>query len=431
MDCPAPSPTLPCEVTLLSVTPAAPRETAPAPPPPTTAGAATREVPGSPREPQREPPPPPPRRPGERFTLLARLGAGGMGVVYRAFDHRLQRPVALKLMRMDGPQRPRRFVREARLQARVQHPNVCRLYEVGRYAGRPFIAMELIDGPTLGEQRWRLSLREKIEVVLGVVEGLEAAHARGLVHRDVKPSNVLLEERPGGGWRPRLVDFGIARELAGPGITATGLLLGTPAYLAPEQARSRARVDHRADLYSAGALLYDLATGRPPFGDGAHDSVLRRLLSQEAVPPRRLVPGLDPDLEAILMRCLEKEPSRRYATARELADDLRRLLAGEPVRARRLTLPRRLARATRRHPRAASWATGVTLALVCLASLWLGARAEAREQSRQSRRLEARVERLCRLWERSPGEVPMPAAAAAACAGGLVADPPTTQGDEP
>jgi eukaryotic-like serine/threonine-protein kinase len=327
-----------------------------------------------------------------RFRLLARIGSGGMGTVYLALDPLLGRPIALKRVDRDDPGLGRRLVAEARLMARVDHPNVCRVYEAGEDAGRPYIAMQLVAGETLRAAAPEMTLRERVEVVLAVVEGLAAVHRMGLVHRDVKPQNVMVERTPLGGWRPCLVDFGIARPVAAPGETVPGYLLGTPAYVAPEQVQSGAAVDHRADLYSVGSLLYELLCGRPPFGEGAQ--AIPRLLAEEPVPPRRLAPELGADLETVVLTCLAKEPERRYPSAGALAADLRRVLAGEPVAARRPGPAARLCGRARKHPRATA-AAGVAVALVlALASLTWSATAETAEQTRRAGALERQLARI-------------------------------------
>jgi hypothetical protein len=249
-----------------------------------------------------------------------------MGVVYKAIDRCLERPVALKLLRGGEPEKARRFLAEARLLARLDHPNLCRVYDAGRLGGRPFVALELVEGPTLGEAAPALALEEKLRVALGLAEGLAAVHQAGLVHRDVKPANVVVGRRPDGSLRPCLVDFGIAREAGAGDGAETGVVLGTPAYLAPEQAAAGA-VDPRTDLYAVGAVLYELLAGEPPFGLGDSAKLIRRVLAEEPRPLAEVRPELPADLAALVMRCLAKDPDRRHPSAEALAADLRRLLA--------------------------------------------------------------------------------------------------------
>src|SRR5262245_48040900 len=186
----------------------------------------------------------------DRFKDIQILGQGGMGTVYRAFDPRLGRPVALKLLKHDDPDLWPRFLQEARAQARVEHENVCRVYDTGEADGEPFIVMQLIDGEPLGRAKDQMSLEQKIMVMRRVAAAVHEAHRLGLIHRDIKPGNILVEKQDGGSWKPYVMDFGLAREVADKGQTATGAVLGTPAYMAPEQARGDIRsLDRRTDVY--------------------------------------------------------------------------------------------------------------------------------------------------------------------------------------
>src|SRR5262249_6829633 len=200
------------------------------------------------------------------YELLCLLGSGAQGEVWVAFDERLQRAVALKLLRADSPTDAARFQREARAQARVVHEGVCPVYEIGEHQGRAFIAMRLIDGPNLAKAAPTLALADKVQIVHDLALALHEAHRHNVIHRDLKPGNVLLEALPDGRWRPMLTDFGLARDLRDGDLTVPGAIVGTPAYMSPEQARGDARVvDRRTDVYSLGATLYELLVGRPPF----------------------------------------------------------------------------------------------------------------------------------------------------------------------
>lgn len=345
----------------------------------------------------------------DRYTFVKVLGSGGMGRVFKAFDPRLKRYVALKFIRQGDPEYTRRFLTEARAQARVDHPNVAEVFEAGEVEGRPYIAMQLIEGSTLKERYGEMSIQEKVEVVAQVAEGLEAAHRLGLVHRDVKPGNVMVEEDGDGRLRPYLMDFGIARELESPQLTVTGMVVGTPAYLAPEQAGGEGPVDRRADIYSLGATLYEILTGRPPFEGETSHKVLLRVVSEEPAPLRRANRELPEDLSTIVMKCLEKDPARRYTTALELAADLRRFVAGEPIAARPATFTYRVAKRARKHRQALTAAAVALAATLSLTALWLQARASAGEVALQAEVSERRVESLCSLWletARSGGAVP-------------------------
>jgi Tol biopolymer transport system component/predicted Ser/Thr protein kinase len=282
--------------------------------------------------------PAPPPSPWEtleekRYRILALLGGGGGGQVYKAFDEQLGREVALKFLNSIGPAHTAQLVQEARTQARVKHPGICQVYEVVESVGRPFIAMQLIEGPTLGAAE--LSLAEKVTIMRLVAEAVDAAHQLGIVHRDLKPANVILERAPDGGWRPYVTDFGLARELDK---TLTQGMAGTPNFMAPEQARGDVgAIGPLTDVWALGATLYQLLAGKPPF-DG--DSIMSILRSVELDEPARL-PSVPPELEAIVFRCLEKLPRNRYPSAAALARDLAAFERGEPVVARRRSLLRR------------------------------------------------------------------------------------------
>jgi predicted Ser/Thr protein kinase len=271
-----------------------------------------------------------------KYETAILLGKGAMGEVYKAFDPVLQRFVALKYLRKDDPGLAERLLREARLQARVEHEMVCKVYEVGTDEGRPFIAMQFIEGRTLEQAAADMTLGEKMQVVRDVAEAVHAAHETGLIHRDLKPQNIMVERRADGTWRPHVLDFGLARESEASGLTASGAIVGTPPYMAPEQARGDLPgLDRRTDVYALGAVLYRLVTGRPPF-EGGHLDVAMRVIHTEPVPPRRVDPTLPVDIEAIVLKCLEKDRDRRYPTAQALARDLQRFLDGEAVEARSL-----------------------------------------------------------------------------------------------
>lgn len=286
----------------------------------------------------------------DRYQLLSLIGRGGMGRVYRARDPRLGRFVAIKLLRHDEPELVARFLREAQAQARVEHPAICRVYEVGEACGQPFIAMQLIDGASLRERAAELTLEQKLLVIRQVALALHEAHRNGLVHRDVKPGNILLERSEEGEWRPYVVDFGLAREVEQPGNTLPGALMGTAAYMSPEQACGDLQaLDRRTDVYSLGATLYELLRGVPPFSGRTDVEVLMKVVGEEPEPLRKRLPHLPRDVETIVQTCMAKEPSRRYASARALADDLQRFLDGEPITARPASVAYRLGRKVAKH----------------------------------------------------------------------------------
>jgi serine/threonine-protein kinase len=321
----------------------------------------------------------------QRYEVLGLLGRGGMGAVYRARDRQLNRIVALKFILGAHPDLIARFLQEARAQARIDHPNVCHVYEVGEVAGRAYIAMQFVDGVELSKAYPKMSLDERVATMRDVALALHEAHKVGIVHRDVKPSNVLVEHRDNDGrWFPVVMDFGLAREASDAiGLTQTGAVMGTPAYMSPEQARGETRaVDRRADVYSLGATAYELFTGQPPFAAAPLAEVLQQVLHQEPRPPRSLAPQLPVDLETIILKCLAKEPAGRYASARALADDFSRYLDGMPIAGRRVPWWQRLRRRARRHRALVAVSTAALVAIAVLAGLGLRARARAAERAR-------------------------------------------------
>jgi predicted Ser/Thr protein kinase/tetratricopeptide (TPR) repeat protein len=332
---------------------------------------------------------------GERlkYETAVPLGRGSMGEVFKAWDPALQRFVALKYLRRDDPALADRLLREARLQARVDHDRVCKVYEAGVEDGRPFIAMQYVDGRNLEEEAASLSVMEAAALMAEVAEAVHAAHETGLIHRDLKPQNVLVERTPGG-LRPHVVDFGLAREPGVSGITETGTVVGTPAYMSPEQAAGDVRqLDRRTDVYALGAVLYRLLAGRPPFVGSDLDVTLQ---VAHAEPPalRRLAPSAPRDLETIVMVCLEKARERRYASARALALDLRRFLAGQPIEARPASWSSRARRRVHRNPALAAVVLAASAWALALGGLALRARQEAEARAQAALHFGQEAERI-------------------------------------
>ena len=276
-----------------------------------------------------------------RYRLLKELGRGGMGVVYKAWDPDLNRAVALKMLLSESaePEDVERFLREARAVARLRHPGVVPVHDVGTWEGRNYFTMGYIQGQNLETARLKLPLRRFLEVLHEVACALHAAHLSGVVHRDVKPANILLD----GAGKAFVTDFGLVKEIrrGGPRLTVSGVVMGTPHYMSPEQAEGRSgAISPRSDVWSLGVMLYEHLAGRPPFEGAGLFEILEAIGKKDPDPPSRVAarrrggPPVHRDIETICMKCIEKRPSRRFASAREVAEDLRRFLDGEPIRAR-------------------------------------------------------------------------------------------------
>ena len=319
----------------------------------------------------------------DRFEFVAFLGQGGMGKVFLARDRRLDREVAIKFVRIDDGRYLERFKTEARAQARVDHAHVCKVFEVGEVEGKVFITMQHIRGASLDEAATGLSLEQKVLVLRDAAMGVHAAHRVGIIHRDLKPGNIMVARAEDGALETFVMDFGLARDWSQK-TTDTGSVLGTPAFMSPEQARGEVSgLDRRADVYSLGATLYQLLAGVPPVTGANALEVLSNLASAEIAPLRTHLAHCPRDLEAITLKCLEKDRSRRYGSAQALAEDLDRFLAGEPVQARPAGLLYRLQRRLRKHRQLAAVA-GAALVAVLLA---LGSALRTRGQAAHRERL--------------------------------------------
>jgi WD40 repeat protein/serine/threonine protein kinase len=354
------------------------------------------------------------------YELLRELGRGGMGVVYLARQLKLNRLVALKMIAGPGhPQRndQKRIRAEAEVVARLRHPNIVHIYEVGDYQGRPYLALEYVEGGSLADRLdgspW--PMRQAARLVEQLAGAIQHAHQAGIIHRDLKPANILLQvtehaeraeprqkEEPSSSlssessvvsFVPKIGDFGLAKLLeSDAGQTRTGDVMGTPRYMAPEQAAGRNKdVGPATDVYALGVLLYEMLTGRPPFQGATVLETLDQVRSQDPVPPRQLQPRLAPDLQTICLKCLRKEPEKRYAGAAALADDLRRWQAGEPIQARRVGAVEHGWRWCRRSPAlAASLAAVLLLFCVGFAGItWNYFKAEAARHDEAGQRAAA------------------------------------------
>src|SRR5262245_33212330 len=340
------------------------------------------------------------------YDVLRELGRGAMGVVYEARQHGLNRPVALK-MGLAGTcakaEELVRFLAEAETAAKVRHQGIVQIYETGRHEGFPYFTMEFVDGGSLADRLARMPLLpdEAARISLALAEAVAAAHAAGVVHRDLKPANILLAgvtspesaDKRSSSLRasslspvccplmPKITDFGLARRLeAGEGLTRAGTVMGTPSYMSPEQASGDTHgAGPPADIYSLGAILYEMLTGRPPFSSDTPLQTLALVLHSPPQAPRTANSAVPRDLETIALKCLEKEPQKRYASAAALADDLRRFLEGRPIRARRVGPVERLWRWGKRNPAIAALVMAVftSLAVGTVVSTILAIRADA------------------------------------------------------
>lgn len=308
----------------------------------------------------------------KRFLDVKLLGEGGMGIVYQAQDSHLNRPVALKFIRHESAVQQAVLLREAHALARIDHDHVCKVFEIGTCEGRLYLVMQYIEGNTLDSMSDALTLEEKAGVIRDIALGLHEAHCVGLVHRDVKPSNIMVKRAESGEWLSFLMDFGLARDTGHLGATRTGAIAGTPMFMAPEQARGEIRMlDRRTDLYSLGATLYSLIGGKPLFDAPNMGELLMKILGDDPVPLGKINRAVPRDLEIIIMKCLEKEPARRYDSALALARDLDSFLQGEPIVARGASYGYRAWKKARRH-----WISLSLLLMFCLAVIGFFVNAE-------------------------------------------------------
>ncbi|MCU0720106.1 MAG: serine/threonine protein kinase, partial [Pirellula sp.] len=302
------------------------------------------------------------------YELLEEIARGGMGVVYKAKQINLNRIVALKMIlagQLASEQDVLRFRTEAESAANLDHPRIVPIYEVGEHKGQHYFSMGYVDGQSLSQKLvdGPLSPRDAAEMLVKICEGVAYAHERGVIHRDLKPANILLDQNE----QPKVTDFGLAKKLGSDSnLTGTGQILGTPSYMAPEQASGQIdEVGPLADVYALGAILYCLLTGRPPFQAANPMDTLLQVLDKDPIPPRQLNAAIPVDLETICLKCLSKEPHRRYSNANELLQELGRFLRGEPIQARPVGRVEQAWRWCKRNPAlAGSMATAAVLLIV-------------------------------------------------------------------
>src|SRR5437879_392209 len=330
------------------------------------------------------------------YNVEAELGHGGMGVVYRAWHLRLHRRVALKMLlagRHAQPAERERFLREAEAVAGLRHPNIVQVYEAGDVDGQSYFTMELVEGGSLAQQIQGVPqpVRKAAALAATLADAVHVAHQSGIVHRDLKPANILLTAD----GTPKVTDFGLARRLQGGGsLTLSGVPMGTPSYMAPEQAQGqRDAAGPAADVYALGAILYELLTGRPPFRAATAVETLQQVISQEPAPPSRLNNKVPRDLETICQKCLHKEPGRRYPSARDLSEDLRRFTEGKPIRARPVGAVERAVKWARRRPTVVLLLAAL-LVMVGAAvgtGIWLRQQEDERRTAKEQREEQART----------------------------------------
>jgi WD40 repeat protein len=306
------------------------------------------------------------------YQLLEEIGRGGMGVVYKAYQRSLRRHVAVKTIlagQLAGPEEVERFRREAQAVAQLDHPHIVPIYEIGRHQGQHYFSMKLIDGHSLSHDlaHYRRHHKAAAFLVARVARAIHFAHRRGILHRDLKPGNILLDARK----QPHVTDFGLAKRLDASGsLSPEGAVIGTPSYMAPEQAAGQSReLSPPADVYSLGAILYEMLTGQPPFRAETPLETLMQVLEREPLPPQQLNPKIDCDLETICLKCLDKRPQCRYASAEDLAEDLASWVEGKPIRARRVRLAERLWLWCRRKPVLAALSVAAALLLLLVIGL--------------------------------------------------------------
>lgn len=321
------------------------------------------------------------------YELLDEIARGGMGVVYKARQVRLNRTVALKMIlagQFAGEADVQRFQTEAEAAAQLDHPGIVPIFEVGEYEGHHFFSMGLVEGNSLSARisDGPLPPKEAAALVRKIAEAMQYAHDKGVIHRDLKPANVLIDKD----GQPRVTDFGLAKKLESDSqLTGTGQILGTPSYMPPEQAAGRTeQVDERADVYALGAILYCLLTGRPPFQAASPMDTLLQVLDREPVPPRTLNAAIPRDMETICLKCLRKEPSRRYQTASDLNADIQRQINGQPIKARPVSPGEKVWLWCRRNPRMVATASFVALLLVSFVMLFTAQRRKSTAEQVQT-----------------------------------------------
>jgi len=314
----------------------------------------------------------------DKFNIEILLGQGAFGQVYKATDVKLKRTVALKILNSSPDNKIEKFRREASNQAMIDHPNVCKVYEVGSYKDLNFISMQFIDGQTLDKLKDKLSIKEKAKIIKKVADGLHAAHLTGLIHRDVKPTNILVKQKIEEKLIPYITDFGIAKQLDAPALTKENIATGSPNYMSPEQASGDKykALDIRTDIYSTGVTLYELLAGQTPHTGERSIEVMFKIINKEPKPVCQLNTLIPKDLGSIVIKCLEKDPEKRYESAKALSEDLNRFLKGDPVIARPTGIIYKTAKKIKKHPVVSTAMTLSTILIIMLLSFWISAKVQ-------------------------------------------------------
>lgn len=311
----------------------------PAPPPP---AAEARPGPAGPSEEELRQASADPRQRLGKYLLIRKLGHGGMGSVYQAWDPHLKRWVAIKILtvRLEGGEELLRFQREAQTVAALQHPHIVDIYDVARDGDRHYLVMKFVEGKTLAGQV--LPPRRACELMIAVAQAVDYAHSQKVIHRDLKPQNIMVDTS----GKPWVMDFGLAKHAEAMNLTSPGTVVGTPSYMSPEQAAGNLRqIDPRSDVYSLGAILYEILTGKPPFQGASAIETIKMVVNRPLTPPSQINPDVPRELEAIVLKAMEKDKSRRYPTALSFAHDLERYLAGRKATVRRISTLRSFRRA--------------------------------------------------------------------------------------
>ncbi len=331
----------------------------------------------------------------ERYQIVELIGQGGMGKVYKARDLVLNRFVALKFLRNDTKDLLNRFLQEARAQARLDHKNICKVYEVGQRDEDFFIAMQYISGISLREAKKQMSLEQKICAIRDVAEALHQAHKLGLIHRDIKPANIMVEKLEDGSWHTYVMDFGLVKEIAADGYTLTGMVVGTPAFMPPEQAKGEIhRMDRRTDIYSLGATLYDLLVDQPPFSNTIGSNIFIDIVEKDIEPLRKRDNTIPLDLEIITMKCLEKEPQHRYDSAKALADELQRYLDGLPIQGKPTSSFYKLQKYVRKNRTLVIISIVAFTIVLIFSGLWINSKITESQRARVAQQFGQEIEKI-------------------------------------